>query len=63
MATREYTVVHKNINLAVGGKLQKLEVGSKLTIDPGRAKNMLKKGWIVDPSKTKSVRADVAKKD
>lgn len=52
---REYTVVHKNLNLAVGGKLQKQVVGSTLSMDSERAKKMLKKGWIVDPSKSKKV--------
>ena len=58
MAKKEYIVKHKNLNLAVGGKVQKIPFDTKLTIDSERAKGMLKKGWLVDPRNAKSVTVD-----
>lgn len=60
MATRKqtYTVVHSSLYFRIAGKMQELEAGSQIELEPARAKKMLAKGWVVDPTATKTVALD-----
>lgn len=48
MAKKIYTVAHSALALSVGGKLQKMPLGSEIELDEVAAKNLLKTGKIVE---------------
>lgn len=49
--TVKRVVIHPKFYFAVGGRLQKLDVGTELTLSVEEAERLKKK--VVDPSKTK----------
>lgn len=55
MAKKKYVVAHKSLYLRVNGKLQEMEEGSSVSLDPEQAKKMLESGMIKDPSDKASV--------
>lgn len=55
MANATHVVVHPKLNLAVNGKLQRLEVGTELTLDAKTAERLGKKVKPIGSAKSVDV--------
>lgn len=60
MATSKRTVAHKNLYLAVGGKLQHVEAGTEVSLSDEQAKRLGNK--LVPEGRKKAVKADQEEK-
>lgn len=58
-----HVVTHPSLYLRVNGKLQEMEVGSKLTLSDKQAEGMVKKKFIKSLKEAKSVEVDLPSED